>query len=570
MNTKKVLALAATLLAGFSIFAKEAVNEDEIRSVGDFNSVVFENYVGPHSVINTIDEIRAIGATLGEVVAQDPEKAQTVGYAPKYSVIHAVDPNESGKLEADILVLGPSSLVDHINNVRRIISAYLTAAYGYSRGDADTVATFVTVYNAVYRGNINYFQSKYKKVVTDNLTADKAGIALKYSEWPGNTQLVIPLSDLNGGLSTVETSVISDKQVVKSMQEDEDKNIDSRKAMVDIKEREADNAAEKAAAAQKAAEEEAARLKAQQEKEAQAKKEAEEKAKQAEEARKAAEEAAKAAEEAKAKAEQDKKDAEAKKAAEEAAKAAEEAAKTAEEATASAEQAQQTAETESAAAEEQAQKTAEATEAAAAEQAKADQKRAEAQEERTTIAADQQEVQETQEKNESAPNVYGLKAVDELGIMSSLVRMNANDGTVIKESPVTVIRSRTLYETAEGFVGIAGTNIGNGTVKLVLIDKENMEITKESAETVAETSVLAEDNGNFYCVIQENGKNIIGKYNSSLENLLKSPVAVKAATPITVTESGMLVTNANGRPVLLNMSDLTQITASSSSTADAK
>lgn len=567
MKNKKILAAVITALAALSLYAKETVNEDEIRSVGGYDSVVFENYVGPHSVINTIDEIRAIGSDLGKIIAEDPDKAQTVGYGPKYSVIHAIDPSETGKLEADILILGPSALVDHINNVRRIISAYLSAAYGYSRSDADTVATFVTVYNAVYRGNLSYFQSKYKKVVTDNLSAGKAGIALKYSEWPGKTQLVIPLSDLNGGLSTVDTSVISDKQVVKSMQEDEDKNIDSRKAMVDIKEREADDASEKAAQAQKAAEEEQAKLKAQQEKEAQAKKEAEEQAKKAEEARKQAEEAQKKADEAKAKAEQDKKDAEAQKAAEEAKKQAEEAQKAADEQQSAADEAQKEAQSQEAASNEQAQKTAEAQEEAAAEQAKADQKRSEAQEERTTIAQDQQEVQQTQEKNENAPSVYGLKAVDELGIMSTLVRLNANDGSVIKESPVTVIRSRTLYETGNGYVGIAGTNIGNGAVKLVVIDKETMEITKESSETVAETSVLAEDGGNFYCVIVENGKNIVAKFNASLENQLKSPVAVKAATPITITDKGMLVTSAGGKPILLKLSDLTQITGSDATNA---
>ena len=83
------------------------------------------------------------------------------------------------------------------------------------------------------------FQEKYKKVVTNNLSSEKAGIALSYKDWPGKTQIVIPLNDIKGGLSTVDTSVISDKQVVQSMQGEDDKGVESRKEMVDIKEREA-------------------------------------------------------------------------------------------------------------------------------------------------------------------------------------------------------------------------------------------------------------------------------------------------------------------------------------------
>ena len=84
--------------------------------------------------------------------------------------------------------------MDHIDNLRRIIAAYLESAYGYSRQDSQTLAVFVTVYNAVYRGKLDVFKQKYKTVVTKNLTANKAGLALNYAEWPGKTQIVIPLS----------------------------------------------------------------------------------------------------------------------------------------------------------------------------------------------------------------------------------------------------------------------------------------------------------------------------------------------------------------------------------------
>lgn len=539
MKSIKVLltSICISLLTTF-IFAVE-VNEKELETVS-VDAVVFENYTGPHSVINTADEISNIGTELGKKLKPNIENQTTVGSEIKYQVIHAIDPTETGKLDADIFIIGNNSTVDHIKNIRRIISSYLVTTYDYSVSDANTLATFITVYNAVYRGNLSKFQEKYKKVVTNNLSSEKAGIALSYKDWPGKTQIVIPLNDIKGGLSTVDTSVISDKQVVQSMQGEDDKGVESRKEMVDIKEREADIASEKAQEAQKKATEETNKLKEEQKKETQLKQEAEE--------------AKQEAEEAKQEAEKNPNDKELQKQAEEKQEIAEVKQEIAEE---------QTKKTE-----EQAKKTEEAKQDATEAQSIADTKRTEAQTERTSISQDQQTIMREQAKNESAPQVYGLKAVDELGILSSLVKMNAETGSVIKESPVTVIRSRTIYEVQEGYIAIAGTNIKNGAVKLVILDKENMEIIKEGADEVAETSVLVQDGDDFYCVVKSNNKWIVGKYNSNLDSLLKSTISVKPATPITITSSGVLVTSASNRPILLKKDDLSLI--SSTNFSDAK
>ncbi len=552
MNSRKILSALISALAIVSAAYAVEVDEDEIRSISN-SDVVFENYVGPHSVINTIEEIRAIGSGIGNVVAQNTDRAGTYGYAPKYAVIHAIDPEETGKLDADILVIGPNAIVDHITNMRRIISAYLTAAYGYSRQDADTVATFVTVYNAVYRGKLDMFRQKYKKIVTDNLTEDKVGIALSYRDWPGMTQLVIPLYDINGGLSTVDTSVISEKEVIASMQEDDDKGIEDRKGMVDIKEREADEAAERAAAEQAKADEAAKKAADEKAKAEAAQKAADEKAKQAEAAQKAADDAKKKAAENPA----DK----------QAQKDARDAADDAKAKQTEAEQAKSASDEQQQKADEQQQKADEQQQKADTAQNTADQKRSEAQEERSAIAKDQQQVIAQQEKNENAPTVYGLTAEDELGQRSAIVRMNATTGELIKKSPVTVIQGRTFYENGNTFVAIAGENIGNGTVKLVHLNKDTLEIVKESNETIAANSVLVQDGGSYYCVMQDGTFFVVGKFSANLENQLKSPVRVKPATPITVTQNGIIVTSMTGTPILLNKADLTQLSQRSRSDA---
>lgn len=532
MYKSKFVKLAIALLISLSTtaFAIE-VDENELKSTGSIDTVVFVNYTGPHAKIDSLDSIKKIGSDLGTVIAADPEKMTNTGAANKYSVIHAIDPSESGKLDADIIIIGPNATVDHIKNLRYIIASYLMSAYGYSEQDAETVAVFVTVYNAVYRGNTEYFAKKYKNIVNSNLTADKCGLALNYKDWPGKSQIVIPLYDVKGGLSSVDTSVISDKEVVKHMQEDDDKNVESRKQMVDIKEREAEEASVKAQEAQKKAVEEQKKLQEEKQKTQEVKKEAETAKKEAEQAKKVAEE-----------------NPNDKKAQEEAAKKQEVAEEKQEELKAQEEKQA-----------EQEEKTEEAKETAAEKQAVADKKTNEAQEERKEIAKDQQEVIEKAIKDAATPAVYGMELTDEDQLLSTLIKVNSQNGQIIKTSPVTYIRNRTMFQAGENFIAIAGENKGNGAVKLVLISPDTMEISAESNEIVHENSVLIQDGTDYYCVIQD-GKNwVLAKYDQELTLNLKSPVPLMSSTPVSITDAGIVVTGAKGYVKLLDKSDLTEI-----------
>jgi hypothetical protein len=538
---KVVSAVFSLILLTFSAYGLE-VDKTELESTGSSDTVVFINYTGPHSVIDSAASIRTIGSNMGSVVGKVPSSASSAGDRNRYYVIHAVDPSEKGKFDADIMFIGKNATVDHIDNLRRIISAYLSSAYNYSVKDADTLAVFITVYNAVYRGKIDAYQSKYKNAVMSNITAASCGLALKYTEWPGNTQIVIPLYDAaNGGLSTVDTSVISDTKVVKSMQEDNGKNIESRKQMVDIKERESDNSSAKAQISQKNATEEEKKMISEQKKNTDIKQEADQ-------ASKAAADAQAAAAAAQKKAAENPGDKQAQNAAQEKQKEAEVKQQTADEKKADAEK-QQTK------TEEQQQKTEDAKQKAAEAQVQADKKKTEAQTERTVIAKDQQQVMDAA-ADSNAPAVYGMQLTDEKQLFSGMVKVNAETGKIIHSSPVTSIRGRTIYSAGNAFIAVAGENSGNGAVKLVLLDSVNMEMTKESNEIVADNSVLVQDGSDFYCVIQD-GKNwVLGKYGADLTLKLKSPVSLKSSTPVTISGDKIIVTGNDGKIKLLSKSDL--------------
>lgn len=538
---KIYLSALISLIMALPVFALE-VDENELKS-NQNDTIVFINYTGPHSKIDSLESIKKLGSDLGVVVAKDITAPATAGSTGKYSVIHAVDSSTADKLDADIILIGSDATVDHIKNLRHIIASYLVSAYNYSEKDAETVAVFVTVYNAVYRGKMDAFQKKYKDVVLKNLSADKCGLSVNYEEWPGKSQIVIPLFDVKGGLSTVDTSVISDTEVVKHMQEDDDKNVESRKEMVDIKEREAETANQKAQEAQKTAVQEQKKLTEEKAKTETVKKEAETKKKEAEAAQK--------------KAEENPKDKEAQKEAEVKKEEAKEAEKKVEE--------------QKAVEEKQEQKTEEAKKEASEAQAVADKKTTEAQEERKTIAKDQAEVIKKEIENAVAPSAYGIELTNESSMLSGLIKVNTKTGEVIKSSPVTYIRNRTMFQAGENFIAIAGEKKGNGTIKLVLLSPDTMEIVKESNEVVAEKSVLVQDSGDYYCLI-EDGKNFtLAKYDSELNLKLKSDASLNSSTPVTVASNYIIVTGADGSVKVLNKSDLKEISSGSSSdTSNAK
>ena len=92
--------LASLIFAAGSVFFVSAqnVNERELRSAGDASTIVFENYEGPHSVIETAAAINSIGAGLGNQLKNaGTQSSGTFGANGKYTVIHAVD-----KIEEDL------------------------------------------------------------------------------------------------------------------------------------------------------------------------------------------------------------------------------------------------------------------------------------------------------------------------------------------------------------------------------------------------------------------------------------------------------------------------------------
>lgn len=238
MYRKPVGIVALFLFCTAAVLSGYEVDREELERTGD-RHIRFVNYVGPHSKIESRDEIRGIGVELGRRIAAGETRAT---YHEKYDAEHLVDPGAAGGLDADLFSISSSAEVDHVDNLRLMLAGFLETVYRYTRQDATLLAEFVSVYNAVYRGEFETLRTRYKRQVADRLDAARVGLSNIYSDWPGATQLLIPLTERAGlsVLDSIDSEEISDDRVVEALRDREDLGLDLRKGMVELRERQTD------------------------------------------------------------------------------------------------------------------------------------------------------------------------------------------------------------------------------------------------------------------------------------------------------------------------------------------
>ncbi len=537
----KVISILTATLVVSQAFALE-VDKTELESTRNSN-IIFINYEGPHARIETREDIRGIGYALGRAIKAGALRA---GSTNRYFAIHSVensnDQTAKTKLDADIFGLGIDVGVDHIKNLRLILQGYLEGAYDYSASDAALLAQFITIYNAVYRGNWDYFTNRYATKVTAELTKDKAGLSIRFDEWPGKALIVIPLATGQAGsLSAIDTSRITEKPVIEQLKKDENLGLDARKDMVDLKEREAQEAKQTAQVQKEAIAQEEERLAAQKAAlEAEKAKLAEEKA-AAEKA--AAEKAASQGTAGSATTQTDVNQTGTEKgpSAQELA-AKEEAIKAQEQAIAEKEQALQTQKQEAAAAESRAQ-----------------QKEAEAKAERAEIAKDQQQVIQNQEAAKTAPEgILGITLLQATNALGRLILVNPANGAALKQSTLNTINSRAMLVLADKIIAIAGQAQGSGAVRLVQIDPKSLEMLKQGNDDIAATSLLWNQGQDLYAITTASGKLYLARFDQNLQLQSKSAIEVHPFASVLFYGDTILSQKADGTPLLLNSKDLTE------------
>ena len=509
---KRLSTLLAITAFLFSALWAQDLAESELKSAG-IGTVEFVNYEGPHDRIDSLSQILGIGRGL----AAGMGGSSSFQIDGKYRITRIYDP-AAALLSADIFILESTAQVDHVRNLRRIIASYIESAYGYSYKDAELLAEFSTYYNAVHRGDTEYFSRTYQPGVNGFLDPAKAGLATVYSQWPGNTQLLLPLSAalLSGGEGKIDTAALTGDEVIQKLQTEEDKGIPARKEMTELKEREIEQDQQSIDQAKDELGQENAAI--------------------AEDTRRIVED--------RTQLEADKEEVQAITNPEEKAVKQQEIAAKEEEL--AAQEQDVAARQEDAARQEETIAKAEEDVQARAEQIRT---------EREGIAADERGI--IQERAAEGPSqIPFLYLVDEKSGLRQLVTSNSRNGSITRRSGLNTIRSRDLAILGNGYLVIAGEAGGNRAIRLVIVDPESFEMTAQGDTDMYSDSFLLVDSRRVFGIIDDNGYRV-GRFNQDLVLQASSDQEVMPQSWLTLKEGALYAQGPGGSLLVLDPENLT-------------
>ncbi|MDR2177231.1 MAG: hypothetical protein LBP20_04210 [Treponema sp.] len=556
------MAFGIVLLLSFSLSAQ--VNENELEQ--NQAPISFFSYEGPQTRIETRDQIYGIGYGLGQAIFEGAARA---GSRNRYFVIHATGPAEDSKLDADIIGLGYDAGVDHIRNLRLIIQGYLEAAYAYNAGDAALLAQYITIYNAVYRGNWDYVTGRYKGPVVAELSPEQAGLSIRFDEWPGQTLILIPLGlGQPHSLSAIDTSVVSDTQVVGELRKDGDMGIEQRQDMVDLKEREAEEAEQRAQEQRREAEAEQQRIDEERRQINEERRRLEEEQGQppgGEQQRVDEARPGETEQQEPVQREQEPEAAAPEQAAPEQAapeQAAPEQAAPEQAAPGSGQEDRESRERELAEREEALDRRQEAVDEKREEVQRseelAEQKREEVREERENITQDQQTLINEEPREGTAPGVIGAIIEGQDSPLGRIVRVSPDSGEELGRSALNTINTRTIYDINGRLFAVAGENRGVGAIRLIEIDPESLEMKSQGNDDIHPQSPLWVSGADIFAVMVVEGTPYLGRFDYQLTQLARSNAAIHPFASVLFMDGLLLTQRQDGSALILNPQTLTE------------
>ncbi len=162
------------------------LGESEIKQA---KKVEFRNRDNSKANPASIAKQEETGRILAEKISATPNRRVNFnGYS-----IKRLSSSDSKFFGADIIIIGGDVSLGHINTLQRILSSYIQEIFNYKQSSADTISKYVLYYNAMHRSEKSYFRDKYSPEVLDTLDVEKIGLSVSYRDWPGYTQLILPL-----------------------------------------------------------------------------------------------------------------------------------------------------------------------------------------------------------------------------------------------------------------------------------------------------------------------------------------------------------------------------------------
>ncbi|HRU65288.1 MAG TPA: P83/100 family protein [Spirochaetota bacterium] len=568
---KLIFALFFTVSTIFStnIFALN-VDVEEIYKAG---KVDFTNYEGRDKKSESISQIKSIGYQLA-YKKSNSTNAEIFHYYMKYHIV-SLTSNDSEKYSCDIFFIDKDASVDHIKNVRRILSAYIEQAYNYSVREADSIALYLTYYNAVHRGEMDFFTSKYTPEITKYVNQQNIGISTKYYQWPGKTAIIIPLTakSFKDSEKTIDPFAISDEKTNKEVKNNKENNQD-REVMQEIKKKDLEKDKKIIEEEKKKTQQEKKTLTEEKKKIEEDKKTTETKKEEIQKEKKSLEKEKEVVKTITEPVERKKKEEEiAKK--EEEIKKKEEEVKKEEEKQKKDEEILQKKEEQIKKTEEKIEKKEEEVKQKEEILKKEEDKKEDKRQNSTEIEKKAEELKKKEEElnkredilksGKTDQNVFGIKLyylevkeyLEGGHYNNALYMINASTKKIDFKSPVENICGRRYDVFSGGIVVITHNGEHKAGHKLTLIDRETLKAKITGVENIFWRSFIEIRDNNIYAIVKEDNSYYLGKFDENLKLISKSKEKLNENTFITFFDEYIYVNREDKTIIVLNKKDLT-------------
>jgi hypothetical protein len=189
----------------------------------------------------------------------------------------------------------------------------------------------------------------------------------------------------------------------------------------------------------------------------------------------------------------------------------------------------------------------------------AGEKAEEARQDREEIAQDQQEIiaQEDAQAN-AAPSMLAVKFTGPDTNLGDIVRVNTATAAEIRSSALHTIIGRTVTLKDGRIFAVAGETRGQGANRLIDLNPDTLEMKAQGADDIHPQSLLWVNGDNFYAVTIVSEKLFLARFNAELERQARSSVMVHPQAALFFEGNVLLTQRDDGSVLILNPSDLTE------------
>jgi chemotaxis protein histidine kinase CheA len=387
---------------------------------------------------------------------------------------------------------------------------------------------------------MRYFESRFKRPVLEHLTRERVGLSIRYDEWPGQTLMVIPLGPPIGGpLSAIHTTPLTDAQVTEYLRQQPDMGLDIRRDMVDLMERQADEAAQQAAVQREAIREDEQRI-------AEERQQAQQQQQQAQQAQQQAQQQQQQI----AEQQQDP-------AADQAALAQQQ--REAEQREREAQEQQREAEERQAELDRQEEELQRQREVADQLEQMAEDRADEAQDARRGIAEDMQaRIDQEDLRPTPVEGILGTSIISQNASLGRIVKMDPETGRELRRSNLNTVNVRTLTQINNRLIAIAGEARGDGAIRLIEINPDTLEMMRQGDDDMSPNSLIWVNGSDFYAITSTGGIFYLARFNQDLERQARSSITIHPFAAVSISGNYIITQRSDGSAVLLNARDLSE------------